>query len=177
MKRAFFIIGPESSGTKMLTEAFVSVGCYGNKGHRQSLDHVDIGDVGDEIVWRRSMPHGRGWPTFDDIFGKVREYGYVIYPILIFRDKDYTVRSQMKHGHVGSSGEGRLHIYRAIESIYVNLAKQGMVPYVISYEAFVGNEEVRRVFFGQFGFPLPGIKFYNANNKYGYEECKKSLLL
>jgi len=56
---AFLVVGGESTGTRLVTEVLIALGCHGDSGHKQRLD-TDI-DKGEDIpmpfVWRRSMPH------------------------------------------------------------------------------------------------------------------------
>lgn len=162
MNQAFFIMGPESSGTRMLTQAFIRVGCYGDGGHNQKLDHSI--PIKDKIVWRRSVPHGQEWINFEFHYNKLIKH-YTVYPILIFRDKDYTVFSQLK-GRVDSGATARANILKAITHIYTEVARVGLLPYVISYEAFTTSQLIRALFFKQFGLPEPEMPFYNANEKY-----------
>lgn len=160
--QCFFILGSEGSGTRMLTQAFIRVGCYGDSGHQQKLDH-EIPKK-DKIVWRRSVPHGKEWVNYEFYYNKLIKT-YKVYPILIFRDKDYTVFSQLK-GKVDSGATARTNILKAIEHIYNEVAKTDAVPYVISYEAFTTSKLVRKLFFRQFGLPEPEMEFYNANCRY-----------
>ena len=54
----FLVIGPESSGTRMLAQAFISSGCFGDAGHSQRLDRdISVGKT--PKVLRSSLPHGR----------------------------------------------------------------------------------------------------------------------
>lgn len=62
MKQAYLVIGPEASGTKLLTACLIAMGAYGDAGNDQRLDEdMTPGHTithGGPIVLRRSVPHG-----------------------------------------------------------------------------------------------------------------------
>ncbi len=165
MKRAFVVLGPESSGTRIVTQAFISLGCFGNSGHRQTLDRMKLSNAKDDIVWRRSVPHGKHMPILEDLFKNILEHNYTLYPILVWRDKNCVMFSQLKRG-LSTLSKGKMKVYKATNHIYSALINMKLLPYVINYEALVTHEEYRKMFFGQFGFSEPKISFYNANKKY-----------
>jgi hypothetical protein len=159
-------MGPASSGTRMLTEAFINVGCFGDKGHEQRLDKIDLKGAPDLIVWRRSVPHGIEWVNLKSYYDKLKVYHYELKPIMIFRDKYFTVLSQMRKSYVHSGEEAHLNIMRAINHIYNQLAKIELLPFAISYESFIDNAKIRKLFFRQFDLPEPVMDFYDGNKKY-----------
>lgn len=167
MKTAYFVLGPESSGTKMLAKAFCTIGIYGDFKHKQRMDNLDFSKTPDRIMLRRSMPHGDNWPAIADTIGLMKEAGYHnINVILIYRDKDCTVKSQIRHSHASEDPEARTNIEFAIDYAYKQLSSIGILPYIICYEPFVKYEEVRKTFFNFFGLPVPLMAFHDANQKY-----------
>jgi hypothetical protein len=79
MKKLFFVIGPESSGTRLITRILCESGCFGDYDHYQRLDEfvTDHNEdlysiIGDSklIVFRRSVPHGGEFPDFKKMFYK-----------------------------------------------------------------------------------------------------------
>lgn len=166
MKTAYFVMGPESSGTRMLTQAFISLGIYGDGGHNQRLDK-GFTDAPDRIVFRRSLPHGKTWTRIHNFINRMKRAGYQsIVPILIVRDKETTALSQIKNKHVKSVEQSYTHIARAIDHIYHELALVSLTPHVIHYEPFVNRANVRRHFFNSLELPNPVMNFYDANSKY-----------
>jgi hypothetical protein len=166
MKIAYFVMGPESSGTRMMTQAFISVGAYGDGGHWQKLDKGFIG-APDKIVFRRSLPHGKNWTQIHKFINRMKQAEYqIINPILIVRDKEVTAKSQIKNKHVKTIEQGYENITKAIDHVYRELALVGMTPTVIHYEPFVNRPGVRRHFFRSLGLENPKMDFYNANDKY-----------
>ncbi len=170
MKTAFFILGPESSGTRMLTKAFCTLGIYGDYKHKQRMDDLDFSKTPDKIVIRRSLPHGDAWPAIADTIALMRQAGYqVVIPILIVRDKEATVKSQIRHAHTKAAPESKANIAFAIDFAYRELSQAGLDPHVICYEPFVKYEGVRKAFFRSLGLPEPVMAFYDANEKYTSE--------
>jgi hypothetical protein len=171
MKTAYFVLGPESSGTRMLTKAFCTLGIYGDFRHKQRMDDLNFAQTPDKIIFRRSLPHGENWPAIADTINLMKQAGYqVIVPILILRDKDATVKSQIRHAHAKAMPEAKANIAFAIDHAYRELAVVGMNPIVVCYETFVKYDLVRKAFFRSLGLPEPTMAFYDANEKYQKSE-------
>lgn len=166
MKKAFFVMGPESSGTRMMTEAFISLGIYGDNTHLQRLDTEGFNKGHEIIAFRRSVPHGDIMPAISKLISRMESREYQIYPIVILRDKDMCAKSQVKNGHSKNTNAAKQSIAKAIDHIYKELSLANKPPYVVFYEPFVKFKKVRAMFFKQFGLELPNMEFINANNKY-----------
>ncbi|MFJ9368818.1 hypothetical protein ACIRRA_30945 [Nocardia sp. NPDC101769] len=166
MRTAYLVLGPESSGTRMLTRAFVAAGCFGDGGHVQRLDCLDFRGYPDRIVFRQSLPHGDGWPDCPRIVGSMTSAGYAVQPVLILRDKDHTVRSQRARKHAFSRRQARRRITDALDFAYRQLAEVDHTPLVVLYEPFVRYEAVRRTFFEQLGLECPTMEFFDANARH-----------
>lgn len=167
MREAVFVCGPEASGTRMLTEAFVRAGYKGDYSHRQRLDHGDLTDAPEKIVFRRSCPHGGQFPNLYEIVHRLQKADYVVRPVIIFRDKDVTVKSQVIARHVENETKSRENIERALFELFTNFVEIDLIPVVIYYKSFVSSEKVRENFFKQFGVNSPEqMKFFNADSKY-----------
>jgi len=148
----------------MLTEAFIKSGCYGDCGIDQKMDDMNFSES--LIVFRRSLPHGGIWPNLRYIIEKMKNAGYRIHPIMILRDKFYTVKSQVKNQHVANEIEAKDNIRFAIEYAYRNLAAVGLTPTVVLYEIFVKYPEVRELIFKSFGLMPPIMEFHDGNLQY-----------
>ncbi len=167
MKKAFFVMGPESSGTRMLTRAFMSVGVFGDDGDRQRLDEGGYYHVGD-IVFRRSIPYAGKWPPIGDLCRKMGTAGYEVQPIVILRDREITARSQVRNGHTGTVEEARGKVDQAVSHIGTELALvvDRELMKLVTYESFVAHEGIRMIVFASLGLPGPAMEFYNGNEKY-----------
>lgn len=164
MKVAYFVMGPESSGTRMLTEAFIKSGCYGDSTIDQRMDDMNFSES--LIVFRRSLPHGGIWPNISYIVDTMKQAGYRIHPIMILRDKSYTIKSQVKNQHVANEIEAADNIRFAVEYAYRNLAALGLNPAVVLYEIFVKYPEVREMLFRSLGLMPPLMEFHDGNLQY-----------
>lgn len=171
MPRAFFIIGCESSGTRMMAEAFVRVGCWGDVDNIQRLDtlHFNIIPPDTDIVFRRSVPHAKKWPPLFGIYNMLKAHGFEVIPIIIQRDDLYTAQSQIARGHASTLVTAKWNVERGRKYITSQMKKLGINPKKIKYERFVTKELVRKNFFDRYDLPVPDMEFYNANLKYQEE--------
>lgn len=94
-KRAFIILGPESSGTKVLTKVLIKAGCAGDGWHRQRFDKEDPTEP--LVVLRRSYPHGGKWPVLAAIVARFERLGYEVRVVLIVRSMQFTMASRRQH--------------------------------------------------------------------------------
>lgn len=166
MRRAFFIIGPESSGTRMLTESFVKLGAYGGNGHFQELDTMAFFDKPDFLVFRRSVPHAGDYPPIVDICRLMLGAGYEVIPVVIDRKNKYLALSQVKRGHADTGQDARRNIFTARLHINDQLKDLGIAPVRVKYVKFVTNAGVRKRFFRRFNLSEPAMSYYNANEAY-----------
>lgn len=167
MRKAIFVVGPESSGTRMMTQFFVQCGYEGDHGHSQPWDDMKFREYPDWLVFRRSMPHGGKWTDIVGIIQKLEMANYTVHPIFTWRDPRYMALSQVKAGHSGDTDTALDRIARAVVHIDTAFAEVAIRPVTITYEQFVGNESYRRAIHGLFSsrdFGSFGV--HNANAKY-----------
>jgi hypothetical protein len=165
-RTCYFVMGPESSGTRMMGKAFVQLGIYGDSDHKQRLDDLDFVDRPDRIAFRRSFPHGPEWPDVAGLVATMRAAGYRVVPVVTLRQREYCAESQVRIGHSKNMAAARAKIDRAVEHIWTGLARAGLVPVVVAYEPFVRSPEVRRVFFQSLGLDVPTMEWRDGNRKY-----------
>jgi hypothetical protein len=164
--KAFLVVGPESSGTRMVTDALIRAGVFGQSGHCQEMDKLNFSGRPDLIVLRRSVPHGDLWPDLSRIVRGMTEAGYTVLPIVTYRDKDFCVKSQLRVGHQETEAGARVNYYWAYKHIFKHLAASGLFPVVCHYASFVNSPEFRKLFFQQLGLPCPELVLYDADLKY-----------
>lgn len=128
MRKAYLIVGPESSGTRVVTRLFVEIGCVGGFTHHQPLDKFVQGGGGIEqhgedarFVFRRSVPHNLSWPDLGDIDKRFKEHGCETLWIVLVRDWYALAHSKARQGHTKALDEayGKLvpqynHIFKCI---------------------------------------------------------------
>ncbi len=142
MKRAFLVVGPESSGLRLVTRILISMGCWGDGQMEQRLDK-GLPEHGGDIVWIRSFPHfgresgKRHWPNLIELNYKLICAGYWIRGIVVARDMKVTALSQVRAGHVLSYAEGLENIREAQRRIFSQIATCQMLYVSLTYEQLV----------------------------------------
>lgn len=137
MPKAFFVFGPESSGTRLMTMLLVSAGCYGDVSHAQRLDKAAPVGSPENIVWRRSFPHNHHWPDIPDMKNVVENWGYEPMAIVISRDSNATARSQSRVGHAKSPAASLQLQQQAYIRIFSGLYDTGLCFIVVHYDVLV----------------------------------------
>lgn len=137
MKTAYLVIGPESSGTRMMTKILIEAGCVGDPGHTQRWDSQAL--VGDNIVWRRSVPHAGEWISSVDFAKKVELQGYT--PVLIIMNRDWHAAAQSKISQsLAPDYKSSLSaIAEAYDYLYAGLNKSKHKFMTVSYESLVSR--------------------------------------
>lgn len=168
MKRAFFVLGPESSGTRMMARALVLSGCH----EEDALDNVVtypgpiegvLDDTPDLMVFHRSLPHQWVWVDLRAHFHSFTQNCYDVTPILMVRDFNATVQSQLKRGFVQSEADAEYNICKALWLVSSTFPR--FIP--VTYEAFCGNIDFRRWLFEEkLELPMTTIQIYEANGQY-----------
>lgn len=175
-KRAYLVLGPESSGTRLMTKLLISAGCWGDDGHEQRLDGMNreaLVRLGPPlIVWRRSVPHAGEWPNVAGLVSGLRDCGYSVTALVMSRDWHATACSQLAAPHAETVAEALANIQRAYRDIFAGLDG---VPYeVVNYEALVlHGRPVLRYLMRRLGLDEPcGVTVYDGNAKWYPEEAE-----
>jgi len=173
MRKAIFVLGCESSGTRMMTQFFIRAGYEGDNGHSQPWDNLEFRKYPDNIVFRQSIPHGGKWVDIVGITQKMQAANYTPYIILTWRDPRYTALSQVKAGHVTDKNEALTRIARAIVHIDTALEDIAIRPITIIYERFVVDHAYQMAIHGLFSAKnyVP-MSFNNANIKYSATDIR-----
>jgi len=119
----------------MMTQIFIASGCDGQATHTQLWDNAPL--QGRFIVWRRSVPHAKSWPSVYSWTTGILDQGYSPAFVVINRDWYPTACSQVSHKHVLDMDEAYANIKRAYNLIYSELYSLGYNYTAISYESIV----------------------------------------
>ena len=165
-KRAFYIIGPESSGTRMLTDAFIHAGVFGESDHFQEMDYMNLEGFPDDIVYRNSVPHAGHLTPIAAITSKIESFGYKVIHVVIDREDKYILLSKVKRGHRPDIETARAWLAIEREHIATQMTKMGVQPVLVQYEIFVSDAAERRKLFTSYMLPEPVMCFFNANDTY-----------
>lgn len=166
-KQAFVIVGPESSGTRLMARLFIAAGCYGDDGHAQRLDALVDGGKCQEplIVLRRSYPYAKQWPEMRRIKEKLEFAGYQVRVVLIVRSLLFTALANHRAMHTKSMGKALARSTEALRRILLQLAET-RAPYVwVTYESLVRRpQEELQWLFDWAGLPVPSdVEIFDGN--------------
>lgn len=162
MGRAFIVIGPESSGTRMLTEVLVKAGCEGDYGHEQRWDTEEI--KGDLVVWRRSYPHLQEPVEIKALLERLKDYEVKV--IITTRDFYPMARSSVLRGHCKTTDEALNRMNDAYCKVFAQLKKLKLPFIVVSYENLALNKNAINVLLAELKLPLTNFEITNQNEKY-----------
>lgn len=164
-KRAILVVGPESSGTRLMTAALIAAGCTGDATHEQRFDesppHQRL------IVWRRSYPHFHDWPNSKARINRLRDAGYDVAVAVMSRDWHCMSASQVRSRHVPDRSTALSNIRRAYVEIFEALRSTTSPFVVVSYESLAHYREaaLKRTL-AEFGLKPAAIEIRDANRKY-----------
>lgn len=135
MKTAYLVIGPESSGTRMMTKILIKAGCAGDSGHIQRWDTQPL--LGNNIVWRRSVPHAGHSLSSVRFANLAKSQGYT--PVLIIMNRDWHAAAQSKVSQslAVDYNSALLAIASAYNFLYEGLNKTDYKFITVSYESLV----------------------------------------
>lgn len=164
MKKAFIVLGAESSGTRLMVKVLINGGCKGTSDHFQDFDHQPI--KGDYIVWRRSVPHNHQDVYLDEMLRRLSEYEITI--IVMVRNWDALEKSQIAAPHVSCLAEAQYNIPKAYKSIFEQLIKLELDYILIPYESLILNPVlVQQKIYERFGLSgEPVLPITNENHKW-----------
>lgn len=165
-KRAFLVLGPESSGTRLFTRILIKAGCYGSYEHVQDIDQ-EIPDK-NLIVWRRSVPHAQKFPNIEAMIKVLRKYNYSVAAFITNREWHSLMNSQiLTRPHVKNQSRSFQNLQLAYPHIFTALTNQRIPFIVISFEAMIYSQEnyINRML-SLFDLPPVDIEINNTNNKY-----------
>lgn len=194
-KRAFLVLGAESSGTHMLTDLLISAGCAGHSGDHTDwlIDKTHLADSPNlpwksklptdqqpwdtkipfdqnQIVWRLSAPHGGEWPQIRDIAEQLRANGYLPQAVVIVRDQYPTIQSQLKWHHKNNYPDAQQSIQLAYTHIFKELAEGDVSYSVTTFESLTGEPKAAERLLEQLELKVPAdydfSKIKDANSKW-----------
>lgn len=134
MGKAFLILGPESSGTRLVTRILIGAGCLGSSEHLQPFDH-EIPSNRELIVWRRSFPHKGQWPNVPSLISTLQWRGYHVVGVVTLRDFSCMAKSQVRTHRPDTLREAISNIRKAYVTIFTGLGKNPF--FTVSYEELI----------------------------------------
>ncbi|MEM9303939.1 MAG: hypothetical protein AAGE01_17625 [Pseudomonadota bacterium] len=189
LRRAFLVVGPESSGTHFVTEMLIAAGCHGHAGDHpdwesgwtegiedtQPWDHTPP-TTEDPVVWRKSVPHGGAWPDLTRVARGLVNGGYAVTMLVVNRDPLATAPSQLRWKHVRDLSTGFGQIERALAHCYAQARAADVPTVTVSYEALIGSDAARRLLLGRLRLDARGAFLeIRQRNEDRYRELEVAL--
>lgn len=137
MKRAFLILGAESTGTRFVTDLLITAGCLGQSTHEQYFDDHPI--EGDLIVWRRSFPYFGRNPHLKEMMQKLKDYE--VWAVVTTRDMNCACQSNIREGRAEDMTDAMSIYMTAYISIYKQLFDLNIPFFTATYESFIMQKQ------------------------------------
>lgn len=138
-KIAILVLGPESSGNKLLGRCMIACGCEGDGGYTQRWEETPPVDQ-TPIVWTRSQPLGGLWPDAGEWIRGLRDRGYYAHVLVPVRNREACVGSQVERNHAGCAEQASANINRAWREIVWALPVADGYEFV-SYEGLIQHPQ------------------------------------
>lgn len=173
-RKAVLVLGPEASGTRLVTRIVIAAGYAGNSDHVQYYDWQPPKE--DQIVWRRSLPHGNAWPDLGSSVRELRRDGYEVRAVLTNR-LDEPMQQAQRRDHVTDIRVAKQHIARARIILAQLDDPQGpAMPILrVQYEELVADSEgeINAILqfvdgdLSQIAHIARAVRVYDGNAQYG----------
>jgi hypothetical protein len=168
-KQAFLIFGPEASGNRMMARVLISAGCQGDGGHFQRWETERL--VDGPIVWLRSVPSGSVWPDIRMQIDDVRQQGYQPLSLIMVRDWNATMCSQVRAGHLRDTHQAATNMRTANFHIFSAMESSACRFEIVSYDAIIARGwDVLGPLITRLGLEPPPedqrFEIYDGNAKY-----------
>ena len=168
MKKAFIVLGAESSGTRFLTDIFVKSGFAGTAEHDQQYDTADPTE--DLIVWRRSVPHGLDVepPNIVSMVQKLKKLSYEVTALVIHREASACLASQVENFEaIENEGQALERYQKAYLHIYDSIKKANVSYLAVTYESLYLHQQATLDGINKyFGISLLPQAVRNENSKW-----------
>ena len=173
-KKAVFVVGPESSGTRNMASILIDNGFSGDKGHDQRYDNLRLveSESPNKFVLRRSIPHGNNWVNISMFLEFFSHIGYEVKVLVTLRDFDCMKASQVNAGHASSEEEAHRRTKASYLHIFSHLLNKGFDFSVVQYETLISNTDFALKNISKFlGEEIKLHKeLYDGNKKYTTKE-------
>lgn len=136
LQHALVVLGPESSGTRLVTEILIAGGCVGESGHEQRFDERSFGEL-DPVVWRRSEPHFAERESLDLRMMLRRCEDRDVTAVVTTRDPIVVASSLVAKGVASSIDDGVRRTSNAYAHIFTQISAWDVQFVTASYESLV----------------------------------------
>lgn len=132
MKRAYVVLGPESSGTRLVGKILAGLGCEGDILMRQWNLWLPMEEKLAMIRW--SFPHAKKWPDIEETNRELGQRGYQVRHVIMTRDYRAMAQSQVEHRHVKTMEQAKHNIIEGYRRIFSSALQK---PTIVNYDSLV----------------------------------------
>lgn len=142
MKRAFFVTGPPSSGTRLMVRLLVAAGCAGDGDDLYYQRWNEQTPEGDLVVFRRHMPQPVDRPPWSgsNVIHSLQRLGYTVTVLIMTRDWHCTTASHAKEGYTDDPVFSRQWLRTLWRQVFEQLPRDVDFE-VVTYESLVQRPE------------------------------------
>ena len=158
--KAFIILAPENSGSKMLTRYFLETGCDGEAGFIQRFDS-ELPAPEKNIVWKtHNLGSQPGTVEIKTAIARAAKAGYDPVVLLLFRDPFALAQGQVQRGFYTDFTDAHERAYNWYVEAFAFLKKQKIDWRVVSYDSIVCyKQDYLQMILGDFDLKHP-TSFY-----------------
>jgi len=167
----FIVLGPESSGNRLIQNLLVKAGCYGGAGYKlpfnQKLDY-NIPYPDKPVSWLRSVPHEGNWePNITAMASQLSNKGYTPYLVVVHRAIWCTASSLIDHygGHIeyDEAMERTVKAWRYIAGVMDSFS--GPIT-ISSYDEIIRSKYGKNAFLNLLGLDSVDYPVKQCNTKH-----------
>lgn len=165
----YFVVGAESSGTRLMTKILIEAGCKGEDTHQQTFDKKPFPKPKQNIIFRRSVPHAGEMPDINNIIQRFRTSNYNPFIIVTVRDWYTIKKSQVKNNHVKNENEALVNLNKIYPYIFNAIQKQNVPHIIVTYESITQRWETINNILDYLDLPKiekNQIEIYDGNKKW-----------
>lgn len=176
--RAFIILAPENSGSKMLTRYFIEAGCIGQDGFVQKFD-TELPVPETDIVWKtHNLGTQPGTVEIKSVISRAIKAGYEPVVLLLQRDPHALAQGQVQRGFHTDFNEALSLAYNWYVDAFAFLKKQKIIWRLISYDSIVCyKQDYLKEVLAEFQLTHPASFYINDQNEKYFSRSKQMRLL
>jgi FkbM family methyltransferase len=175
--KAFIILAPENSGSRMLTRYMVETGCIGETGFTQKFD-TELPAPESNIVWKtHNVGTVVGTVEIKSAITKAIKAGYEPVVLLLFRDPHALASGQVQRGFQTDFSEALALAYSWYVDAFAILKKQKIPWHILSYESMLSyNQDYLKMILSGYELVHPTSFYISDQNQKYFRSTQMKLL-
>lgn len=141
VKRAYVVVGPESSGNKLLTALLIRAGCVGDpRDDGPGMWSIIEPATEQRVALTYSFPHGQEWPDLRNVYWRLQNKGYLTWFLVAARDPWCVFQSQEQR-RLKPMPVAMANYQRSYREIFTQLHAIDAPYLMVPYEAITSEPE------------------------------------